>query len=174
MTGSKKPQAPRIVSSAHLVSERSAELSEFEYGLTIANNAFQRWMLHCMAVAGEKSLGAQDILVLHNVNHRERAKRLADICFALNVEDNHTVSYSLRKLTKLGLVKGDRRSKEIFYATTQQGADLCIRYREVREQCLIASLEVLGIDHEEIGELAKVLRTLSGLYDQAARAAASL
>ena len=174
MTTPKKPQVPRIVSSAHLVSERSAELSEFEYGLIIANNAFQRWMLHCMAVAGEKGLGAQDILVLHNVNHRERAKRLADICFALNVEDNHTVSYSLRKLMKMELVQGDRRGKEIFYSTAPKGAELCMRYRDVREQCLIASLEVLGIDNEEIGELAKVLRTLSGLYDQAARAAASL
>ena len=40
------PAADRaaIVSSAHLVSERSAEMSEFEYGLIVAGNAFNRWV----------------------------------------------------------------------------------------------------------------------------------
>ena len=33
-----------IVSSSHLISEKSSELSELEYGLIIANNAFQRWV----------------------------------------------------------------------------------------------------------------------------------
>src|SRR3546814_9048008 len=34
-----------IVSSAHLVSERAAETSAFEYGLYIASNAFNRWIV---------------------------------------------------------------------------------------------------------------------------------
>ena len=37
-----------IVSSAHLVSEKSAELSEFEFGLMIASEAFNRWVVRCM------------------------------------------------------------------------------------------------------------------------------
>jgi predicted MarR family transcription regulator len=32
-----------------------------------------------------------------------RDNRLADVCFTLNIEDTHTVAYSLRKITKLGL-----------------------------------------------------------------------
>ena len=35
-------QAAPIVSSAHLVSPRSAEMSEFEFGLIVAGNAFHR------------------------------------------------------------------------------------------------------------------------------------
>ncbi|HSN80607.1 MAG TPA: transcriptional regulator, partial [Rhodoferax sp.] len=34
----------RIVTSAHLVSEKSPELSELEFGLIIATHAFHRWM----------------------------------------------------------------------------------------------------------------------------------
>ena len=45
-----------IISSSHLVSEKAVELSEFEFGLIIANNAFERWMTRCMAAAGVPDL----------------------------------------------------------------------------------------------------------------------
>ncbi len=169
-----------IVSSAHLAAGRAAELSEFEYGLIVADHAFARWIVRCMAAAGQGELGALDVLVLHSVNHRGRAKRLADLSFVLNVEDTHTVTYALKKLARLGLVEGRRRGKEMFYAATEAGCGACERYREVREACLIQALDALGqggLTAEErarIADLAGLLRALSGLYDQAARAAASL
>ena len=163
-----------IVSSAHLVSEQAAELSEFEFGLNMAVNAYHRWIVRCMAAAGQDGLGALDVLVLHLVSHREREKRLSDLSFLLNIEDSHVVNYALKKLAKLDLVVGHRRGKETFYATTEAGQTACQRYREIREDCLIASHTALGQDNQEIGEAARLLRVLSGLYDQAARAAASL
>lgn len=163
-----------IVSSAHLVSEQSAELSELEYGMIIANHAFQRWMVRCMMATGIADLGPLDILILHNVNHRDRAKRVADICFNLNIEDTHTVTYSLRKLFKLGLVQNRRQGKETFFSSSEKGQKICQDYREIREECLMESLGTLGVENEKIGEIAKILRSLSGLYDEAARAAASL
>jgi len=168
-----------IVSSAHLVSERAAALSEFEYGLIVAANAFNRWIVRCMAAAGVGELGPLDILVLHSISHRGREKKLADLCFVLNVEDTHTVSYALKKLTRLGLIEGARRGKEIFYRTTREGQAACARYREVREDCLVAAFGAFSGGRREaldleVGEAAELLRALSGLYDQAARAAASL
>ena len=168
-----------IVSSSHLVSEGAGALSEFEYGLIVAANAFNRWVVRAMAAAGLKDLGALDVLVLHSVNHRAREKKLADLCFVLNVEDTHTVTYALRKLTRLGLVSGTRRGKEIFYTATETGREACARYRAVREDCLVAAFGAFagGRAEEmdaEVGESAELLRALSGLYDQAARAAASL
>ena len=53
-----------IVSSAHLISADSAEMSEFEFGLIVAGNAFHRWIIHCMAAAGLKDLTPLDVLVL--------------------------------------------------------------------------------------------------------------
>ncbi|HTO81777.1 MAG TPA: winged helix DNA-binding protein [Methylomirabilota bacterium] len=164
-----------IVSSAHLVSEKSAELSEFEFGLMIASEAFNRWVVRCMGAAGVRDLSTLDVVVLHSVNHRGREKRLNDICFVLNIEDSHLVTYALKKLGRLGLVDRSRRGKEAVFATTAAGRDMCSRYRKVRDACLIEALSALGtIDNREIGGLARVLRALSGIYDQAARAATSL
>ena len=174
---SKAPNAivpPRIVSSAHLAVGRGAEVSEFEYGMIIASHAFERWIVRCMTAAGLKDLTPMDVLVLHHVNHRARNKKLADICFVLNVEDTHVVSYALKKLVAAGLVKSERNGKEVLFATTARGQAQIDRYREVREACLVASLNPDGTDNEKLADVASFLRFMSGLYDQAARAASSL
>ena len=168
-----EPPTP-IVSSEHLASEEAWQLSELEYGLIVANNAFQRWMLRCMSASGGADFAPLDVLVLHNVNHRRRPKRLVDICFLLNIEDQHTVNYALKKLMKAGFVSGEKRGKEIFYSTTDEGSDLCRQYREVRERCLTSAFKRLGHSHADVRSAAAMLRIISGLYDQAARAATSL
>lgn len=169
-----EPQKRKIVSSRHLATEGGWQLSELEFGLIVAYNGFSRWVNRCMAASGYPSLGTLEILVLHNVNHRSRSKRLADVCFMLNIEDAHTVNYALKKLIKVELVEGVKSGKEILYSTTEAGFCLCEKYRDVREQCLIESLTMGGGDADELSEIAAKLRTLSGVYDQAARAASSL
>jgi predicted MarR family transcription regulator len=169
---SASPRPGGIVSSSHLVSPRSVELSEFEFGLIVAWNAFSRWAVRCMAAAGCPDLTITDVLLLHHINHRARNKKLADICFVLNYEDTHVVAYSLKKLVAAGLARTDKAGKEVFYSPTEQGEAFVRQYREVREDCLVKSLDTeLNAD---IGELARLLRTMSGMYDQAARAATSL
>lgn len=167
--------APRLfVSSSHLVSEKSGELSEFEFGLIIAGHAFDRWVVRCMAAAGIRDLTTLDVLLLHHVNHRAREKKLGDISFMLNIEDTHVVSYSLKKLVSLGVIASEKRGKEVVFFTTAKGQDYIKRYREIREACLVSSLSADGSENLALGELARFLRSLSGLYDQAARAATSL
>jgi predicted MarR family transcription regulator len=163
-----------IVSSSHLVSPKSRELSEFEYGLIVSNNAFSRWIVHCMQAAGLNELTPLDVLVLHHVNHRARNKRLSDICFIMNIEDTHLINYSLKKLQGLRVVAATRSGKEVTYSTTDSGREYVERYRQIREECLIGALHATEALNHEIGELARLLRALSGVYDQAARAAASL
>jgi predicted MarR family transcription regulator len=173
----------RIVSSSHLVSEKAVELSEVEYGLIVASNAFGMWIVKAMSAALVElglnaDLGVLDVLCLHSVNHRGRAKKLADICFKLNVEDSHTVNYALKKLVKYGLVQSEKQGKEVFYGTTQRGQALCMAYRDVRESCLVdeyAAFDGGGGKPKaaSLSEVARQLRLLSGLYDQAARSATS-
>ncbi|HEY4065540.1 MAG TPA: winged helix DNA-binding protein [Burkholderiaceae bacterium] len=184
MTRKTKPEAAptaripapgrKIVSSSHLVSPRSQELSEFEYGLIVSNNAFSRWVTHCMSAAGLSDLTPLDVLVLHHVNHRARNKRLSDICFIMNVEDTHLINYSLKKLNGLGVVVASRNGKDVTYATSDEGRAYVEQYRQIRESCLIDALKADDSLNEQIGKLAVLLRVLSGVYDQAARAAASL
>lgn len=164
---------PRIVSSNHLASGELADVSEYEYGLMLAHNAFTRWVQRCMAAAGQPDLGILECLVLHHTNHRDREKRLSDICFLLNIEDMHTVNYALKKLVKLGLVTSEKRGKEVFYQTSEEGRALCERYAEVRRYCLLGTLPK-NADTGEFAEIAAFLRRISGHYDQASRAAASL
>ena len=170
----KNSDAGPIVSSAHLVSAHSAEMSEFEFGLIVAGNAFHRWVVHCMAAAGLRDLTPLDVVVLHHVTHRARDKRLADICFIMNVEDTHLVNYALKKLQGLGVVVSQKNGKEVTYAATPEGRAHVQRYREIRESCLINALNADGALNRDIGQLGRLLRVLSGMYDQAARAAASL
>lgn len=164
----------KIVSSEHLVSEASAELSEFEYGLIMASNAFNRWMVRCMSAAGGKDMTAIEVSLLHHVSHRERKKKLADICFVLNIEDTHVATYALKKLVARGYVQSEKIGKEVVFSATAAGRDLCARYREVRERCLIATLKESGLMNDQVGEAAQLMRNASGIYDTAARAAASL
>jgi len=167
------PFAP-IVSSEHLTSPDSWPLSEFEYGMIIAHNAFSRWMIRCMHAAGYGDFSPLDVLVLHNVNHRNRQKRLVDICFVLHVEDQHTVNYSLKKLVKAELVEREKHGKEIFYFATEKGKQACEHYREIREKCLTSAYRSLDKEGPEVSQAAALLRLMSGLYDQASRAASSL
>ena len=174
------PERARIVSSAHLVSDGVAELSEVEYGLIVASNAFGLWCVRGTAAAIAEfpvaaDLGVLDVLCLHSVNHRGREKKLADICFKLNIEDAHLVNYALKKLIKAGLVGGRKQGKEVLYVTSDMGQALCLRYREIREACLVDAFSALGeIDAKSLADLARQLRVLSGLYGQAARSATNL
>ncbi|AOO84806.1 winged helix DNA-binding protein [Bosea vaviloviae] len=163
-----------IVSSGHLASGAMPALSEFEFAMNMTAHAFQRWMVRAMAATGLADLSPLDVLVLHNVNHRAKPKRLADICLVLNIEDTHLVNYSLKKLERLKLLKSGRKGKEKTVQVTQAGEDACKRYAQIREQLLVKSVLGTGLDPARLSEIAAAMRSLSGHYDQAARAAASL
>jgi predicted MarR family transcription regulator len=163
-----------IVSSGHLAAGAMPALSEFEFGAIMTIHAFNRWMVRCMAAAGVSDLSALDVLVLHNVNHRSKPKRLADICLVLNIEDTHLVTYALKKLERLKLVRSLKQGKEKVVAVTPAGEEACQRYFKVREALLVRSVLAAGLGGEDISAMAERMRSLSGQYDQAARAAASL
>ena len=126
-----------------------------------------------MSAAGLKDLTPLDVVVLHHVTHRARDKRLTDICFIMNVEDTHLINYSLKKLQHMGVVASRKNGKEVTYAATDLGRKYVERYREIRESCLINAMNADEALNRDIGELARLLRLLSGIYDQAARSAAS-
>jgi len=160
------------VTSAHLAASYP-ELSAMESGLIVAWQAFERWMVRCMTAADPKGrdLAPIDVLVLHHVNHRGSAKRLADVCFVINVEDTHVVSYSLRKLAGMGLLHGEKRGKEVLFSTTTAGRALCERYKKVRDACLVPAFTRSEEEADKLAGVADVLRAQVGAYDQASRAA---
>lgn len=146
-------------------------MSQFELALVVAKNAFEQWVSRCGAAAGAPGYSPLEMLVLHMVDHKGRPKRISDISFALKIEDNHTVAYALKKLTKAGLVASERNGKETIYATAPAGRDLVERYRAVRQRCLIQSLTIFDNEALDLVALSDLLRALSGHYEQAARSA---
>ena len=171
---SEKDSFGPIVSSGHLATGALPALSEIEFGMIMLNHAFNRWMIRCMAAAGVPDLSPVDILVLHNINSRNNPKTLADIALVLNIEDTHVVTYALKKLERMKLIKSGRRGKEKLVMVTEAGADACARYKAMRESLLVRSVLATEVSAESLSEVAARLRALSGHYDQAARAAASL
>jgi len=153
---------------------KAEALTEIELGMVAAMHAFQRCIVRAMRDAGLQDLTVIDALILDQLQHRAHNKRLADICFILNIEDAHVASYSVRKLVRLGVAAGDKNGKEVTYAITPAGRQWLERYRDIREHRLLDALGTLRLHHAVLKELAQYLRKMSGLYDQAARAASSL
>ena len=163
-----------IVSSGHLASGALPALSEVEFGLIMLSNAFNRWIVRCMDAAGVADLSPLDVIVLHRINHRGKPKTLADICLVLNIEDTHTVAYALKKLEREKLIESGRRGKEKLVLITQKGHDVCKRYGELREEMLVRSVLATEVSADTLSQVAARIRALSGHYDQASRAAASM
>jgi predicted MarR family transcription regulator len=168
-----KPVGP-VVSSAHLAAGAMPALSELEFGLILLGHAFERWIVRCMAAAGVPDLSPLDVLVVHTIAHRGKAKRLADICLVLNIEDTHLVTYSVKKLEAAGLVSSGRSGNEKTVALTRKGETVVAGYTKIREALLVAPVKGAGSDERRLSEIAALMRALSGHYDQAARSAASL
>jgi predicted MarR family transcription regulator len=174
MTKDHRTRIGPVVSSAHLAQSDLPELSEVEYALTLTNHAFHRWIVRCMDAAGAPGMAPLEVLILHQVNHRDREKTLADIRLVLHIEDTHLITYAVRKLSERGLVSTARKAKEKTVGITDEGRALCSRYREVREALLVDLAKELGFKREDMSRLAALLRALSGSYDQAARAATTV
>ncbi|MDO5605566.1 MAG: winged helix DNA-binding protein [Paracoccus sp. (in: a-proteobacteria)] len=162
-----------VVSSAHLAAGRSPALSEVEYGLMIASNAFNRWMVRCMAAAGYPGLSATEVAILHSIAHRDREKRMADIALILDIEDIHIVAYAMKKLEAAGLICTRRTGKEKLVRLTETGVSACQRYAQLREKLLLGMTAQTSVAEGDLSEAAALLRMLSGIYNQAARAAAT-
>ncbi|WP_292908008.1 winged helix DNA-binding protein [Niveispirillum sp.] len=162
-----------IVSSAHLAQGGSPALSELEFSLTLAASAFQRWIVRCAAATGAQ-LTPLEVLILHTVRHRGRPKRFVDIMLVLHIEDTHLANYALRKLLSAGLIQTYRQGKEKLIEATEDGVAFCEKYRAIREQLLVESVKASGLSEEALSQSAARLRALSGIYNEAARAAATL
>lgn len=172
-TAASKAKAEPVVSSAHLAQGASPALSELEFSLTLIAASFQRWMVRCAAAAGAQ-LSPIEVLILHTVRHRDRPKRLGDITLVLDIEDTHVATYAIGKLEKAGLVETKRQAKEKLIAITAKGLAFCDTYGEIRERLLVGPARLGGVSEASLSDIAAQMRLLSGSYNQAARAAATL
>ncbi len=143
----------------------------FELALLSASNCFNRWVASCAQATGEHGLGSIDLLILKMVSRETRPKRATEIAFALYIEDVHLVTYSIKKLIRSGFMEMQKNGKESHFRATAAGGDLLVRYDAIRVDCLINTLNVAPGFDIDLSLMTRRLRAISGIYEQAARAA---
>ncbi|WP_174292927.1 winged helix DNA-binding protein [Sphingomonas bacterium] len=149
------------------------KLSELELTMTVLWNSIRRWMNQRNNSSAANGLSDLDVFLLHLLVYRNRQLRGVDLAFALSIDDMHLVMYSLKKLTKLGFTSSSKIGKEVFYCSTDKGNSHYAEFLKDRRRYLEPSLTsgVSGaLDYEALNTS---LRALSGVYEQAARSAAS-
>lgn len=169
MTETKPPKSPTRTEGALDVDVFVNQMTQFELGMIVAKNAFEQWVVRCGTASGVTGYSPLELLILHLIDYNSRPKRIADICFALKIEDTHLVSYALKKLAKGGFVESSRQGKDTVFTNTEQGTALVVSYREVRKKVLTRAFESLTKGTVNLEEMADTMRAFASVYEQAAR-----
>ena len=149
----------------------SEQLSELELSLTVLWNCVHRWLSQ-RSNSQVSGLSDLDVYLMHLLVYRNKQLRGIDLAFALSIDDMHLVSYSLKKLTRLRLISSTKIGKEVFYEATEQGREHYFDFQNDRKKYLEPAMKFLTRDFD-LETLTAFLRTLSSVYEQAARSAAS-
>ena len=118
------------------------------------------------------TIAGLDVFLMHMLAYRNAPLRASDLAFALAIDDMHLVSYSLKKLTKLGFTANAKSGKEVVYRATPAAVDHRNGFLEDRARYVEPVIQDLVLSGMDVKALTRALRALSGVYEQAARAAA--
>lgn len=153
-----------------------AELRKFELALLDASRNFNKWVVSCAQATGiaALALSENDVTTLRFLACSNRPKRVSEISFALNIEDVHIVSYSLKKLGRANYVDSTKTGKELYFTATEACHQFLDEYDKVRLSLLLESVKIVTDGKADLAEMAQYLRAMSGAYEQAARAATTL
>lgn len=159
----------------HLASDEvEIDITEIEYALMRANQAFERWQTECLASVVDLAASGEENAMLHIIRMHERPKTIKDLARLSNREDIPNMQYSLRKLIGAGLVvrEGSGRAG-VTYFVTERGREVTDRYAEVRASLLIDAIKSVPNFPQRLEEATRTLELLTGIYEQVARAAAT-
>ena len=148
-----------------------AAVTILERKLQVLNNTFEQWVKRCAGKSGLSPFSTIEIHILHRIGRAESPRRIADLCFALKVEDTHIVTYAVRKLAKAGLIEGNKSGKEVYFHTTTEGNDRIAAYAETKRENLGAALRMFQEQDIQLYALGEQLQVLSAVYESAARRA---
>ncbi len=160
-------------------SDHEIAISEFEFSIFRIFAAFTRWMddltASCQS-SSDQSFSGIDFSILNVIRMHDRPKGISEVGRLLNRDDTSNIQYSIRKLTKAGLIVkvGEKGQKKgVVYTTTEAGVEATNRYAKYRRELLLPLTKSISADEAKILELSNILTLLSGIYDQAACVAAT-
>ncbi|MDB6157494.1 MAG: hypothetical protein JWO04_1200 [Gammaproteobacteria bacterium] len=150
------------------------DVAELEYALMRSFEAFGRWQAECLANVVDLVASGPENALLHIIRMNDRPKSIHDLAHMTNREDIPNIQYSLRKLIKAGFVvrRGSGRAG-VLYEVTPLGLDVTDRYAGVRATLLIDAIKSVPELAHRLEEATRTLELMTGIYAQAARAAAT-
>ncbi|QIB64181.1 winged helix DNA-binding protein [Kineobactrum salinum] len=154
-------------------------LSEIEFSIFRIFTAFNRWMddlTRCCQDETEQSCSGIDFALLNLVRMHDRPKSVSELARLMNRDDMPNIQYSIRKLTKSGLIEklGTQGNKKgATYRTTDRGVVATNLYAKYRRELLIPLTRAISNSDVRMEEVANMLTLMSGIYDQAACVAAT-
>lgn len=176
MQGTQGDAPPRRLDRRWHLAESAVEVeaTEAEFALMRAQEGFARWQSECLAAVCDLAATGPENAMLHIIRMNDRPKTIRDLARMANRDDIPNIQYSLRKLIGAGLVerKGSGRSG-VTYEVTEAGRRVTDDYAEIRRRLLIAAIDNLPGFSDRLAEAARVLNILTGIYEEAARAAAT-
>jgi predicted MarR family transcription regulator len=155
-------------------SAAEVDATELEFALMRAFEGFGRWQSECLASVCDVAATGPENAMLHIIRMNDRPKSLKDLARLMNRDDVPNMQYSLRKLIGAGLVerKGSGRAG-VTYEVTDQGRRVTDDYGTLRRRLLIEAIGNVPGFAARLAEAARTLNLLSGIYEEAARAAAT-
>ncbi|MFT4001323.1 MAG: winged helix DNA-binding protein [Rhizobium sp.] len=150
------------------------DVAELEYALIRSFEGFGHWQMQCLSAVADFAASGPENALLHMIRMNDRPKSVRDLAHMANRDDIPNIQYSLRKLIKGGLVRksGSGRSG-VLYEVTDYGRDVTDAYADVRADLLIEAVKRVPELMARLQDLAHTLELMTGIYDQAARTAAT-
>ena len=155
--------------------DHSITTTEFEWAIMRFYSAFERSCHQLGSIAGNRSLGFQELVLLHVVAMQHHPQTSTSLARQLNRDDIANVQYILRKLQGEGLlVKAkEPRGKTYTYDITKSGGVMVERYAEMRALLLTEKTKFIDNIDDKLHAANDLLSLLTGIYDDAARISAT-
>src|SRR3990167_236520 len=129
------------------------DTTELEFALMRTFEGFGRWQSECLASVVDLAATGPENAMLHIIRMNERPK-------------------SIKELAGMVIRKGAGRSG-VTYEVTERWRQVTDDYGAVRRRLLIAQIEDLPGFSARLADATRTLNLLSGIYEEAARVAAT-
>lgn len=156
--------------------DHEVSVAELEYALIRLTEAFRRWQAECLAAVTGMEMSGADNEILHIVRMKDRAKGIKEIARLTNRDDLPNIQYSIRKLQKAGLIRktgGKSHRKGVTYETTERGIEVSEHFAQLRSTLLMGFTRNVPNMERELEHASRTLDLMTGIYEQAARTAAT-
>lgn len=162
-----------IDKSWHLAeTQKEIQIADFELLLWRVFHGFLKWQEECEYSANNNDLTGNELSVLHLIRMRDRPKTVADIAKLLNRDDTFNITYSIKKLLKMGLIERAKGSTK--RGSTYQISETGIKNTDMFTKARRSTLVETYMKEQDINlsELIKSLTKISSVYNEAAKLAA--